>query len=172
MRELLLLRHAKSRWDAPATGDHDRDLASRGLDAAARMGVEIARRGWVPRLVLCSTARRARHTLELARAAWPQTPEIEHERALYLASPERMLQILATRPAAPERSMLVGHNPGMHQLARRLAVRGDAAILAELHEKFPTGALARLAFDVPDWSCLENGILLDFVRPRSLRHTD
>ena len=58
--------------------------------------------------------------LELARAAWPQTPEIEHERALYLASPERMLQILATRPAAPERSMLVGHNPGMHQLARNI----------------------------------------------------
>ena len=68
MRELLLLRHAKSSWDQPGMADHERDLDPRGLAAARRMGALLRERNLIPDLVLCSTARRTVHTWQLASA--------------------------------------------------------------------------------------------------------
>ena len=81
MRELIVLRHAKSSWDDIDKRDHDRQLASRGIEAAKRMGALILERGWVPDHIICSTAARTQQTLELARADWPTDAADRHDHA-------------------------------------------------------------------------------------------
>lgn len=170
MLELLLLRHAKSAWDQPFGDDHDRDLAPRGVKAARRIGRELAQRRLVPDLVLCSTATRARRTLDLVLPAFADAPPVRYLRSLYLAAPSRMLEIAQRQPPDVHRLMLVGHDPGMHGVAQRLAGSGDAADLAALTAKFPTGACVRLAFPVASWREIGEGAgrLMDFLRPREL----
>jgi phosphohistidine phosphatase len=170
MRELLLLRHAKSRWDEPGVADHDRDLAPRGVTAAGRMGALLREQGQVPDLVLCSTARRARRTWDLAAAAMGAAPPVQDDDRLYLASPERMIAVARERGGGSARLLLVGHDPGMHQLAVRLATAGDARLRAQLAAKFPTGGLAHLVLDLAGWAEFDHqtGELQGFWRPRGL----
>lgn len=168
MLELLLLRHAKSCWDGPAVDDHGRDLAPRGLKAASRMGALLGELELVPDLVVCSTARRAMHTWQLAAAALGVQPQLQQDGRLYLAAPERMIAVARERGADAGRLLLVGHNPGMHQMATRLAGSGEAALRALLTAKFPTAGLALLALDLAAWSEFDRqaGELRGFWRPR------
>lgn len=170
MLELLLLRHAKSSWDQPGVGDHERTLAPRGEAAAPRMGELLAARGLVPDRVLCSTATRARHTWTLAATALPAAPEPVLLEELYLASPGRMLRLIAEQAGDSRRLLLVGHNPGMHTLAAGLARTGEAAARQSLAAKLPTAGLVHLGFDLPAWAGIAAapGRLLGFWRPRDL----
>ena len=171
MRELWLLRHAKSAWDVPGLADHDRDLARRGIEAAGRIGRAMAERGLLPDLVLCSTAKRAVRTLELASAHWPEHPPIRHLASLYLASPARLLQIVRRQSEAVRRLLLVGHDPGFHRLAVHLVDPTDRDLPGSgLIEKFPTGALCRLGFETETWTAIGpgRGRLFAFLKPRTL----
>lgn len=160
-KRLLLLRHAKSSWDDPALADHARPLAPRGHKAAKLIGARLrADQTWVD-LVLCSSARRARETIDLV--APPGRIEIED--SLYGASAGELLQRVHDLPDDIGAAMLVGHNPAMHDLAVQLL--SDAG--EELIGKFPTGALATLTF-TGSWSALApRGAELDtFLKPREL----
>src|SRR3712207_852951 len=117
MLELLLLRHAKSRWDRPEDEDHERDLAPRGLEAAARIGRLIQEQNLIPELALCSTATRARRTWALAAAAIGWEIRTRYIRELYLAAPDEILGLIRQQEG-PKRLLLVGHNPGLHELAQ------------------------------------------------------
>lgn len=148
MKTLLLLRHAKSSWDDPVLADFDRPLAIRGRKAAPRMGRELERRGWRPDAVLVSTAKRTRQTWDLVAAELSAAPRPEFRGVLYDASAEQLLAELRQAPAAAKTLLLIGHNPGMEDLAQMLAGDGsDAQALERLREKFPTAALARLRFE-------------------------
>jgi len=177
MPELLLLRHAKSDWaksglNNRSLDDFDRPLAPRGRKAAPRMGRYLNNHGLQPDLVLCSSARRARETLDLLLTALASAPEISYLKTLYLAPPSRLLAVLRRQSPECGRILLIGHNPGLHNLALALArdpagrLKGAAA--QPLAEKFPTAALAR--FRVPDWPALGErpAMLAEFVRPRDL----
>ena len=170
MLELLLFRHAKSSWDRPGADDHDRDLAPRGEASAPRMGALIASESLLPDAVLCSTARRAVRTWQLAAAELEPAPPVAHLRELYLAAPGALLELVRRHGGPARRLMLVGHNPGLHAFALELAGAGDPDLRARLAEKYPTAALARLAFDVARWRDLapRSGTLLGFWRPRDL----
>jgi phosphohistidine phosphatase len=158
-KRLLLLRHAKSSWDDPGLADHDRPLAPRGRKAAALMASYLSEERIRPALVLCSTAVRARETLEGVGLS----DDVVFERELYGASAGELLERLGRVPDSVESAMLIGHNPGMHDLALMLGGTGD------VERKFPTGALATFAFD-GGWSGLGPGRaeLVDFVRPKQL----
>jgi phosphohistidine phosphatase len=166
-RRLYLLRHAKSSWKEQGLADHDRPLSRRGRRAAKAISRHLRQNRVVPELVLCSTARRARQTLEgiepaLGRGAVRVEPDI------YGAGPADLLALLHAI-APPVRSvMVIGHNPGLDQLALLLARHGSA--IQELEAKFPTGALATLAFRGPGWDALDRGTaeLIEFIRPRDL----
>lgn len=170
MRELLVLRHAKSSWDDIDAADHDRALSERGIKAAGKMGALVAERGWLPDRILCSTAKRTRETLALVRRPWPATPEIPlNELAtLYLATPSRLLEIVRRQPDEARRMMLVGHNPGVQTFVLRLAGHGDKKLRAAIETKFPTAALARLTFEIESWRELDwgGGTLADYHTPR------
>ena len=169
VKVLYLLRHAKSSWDDPALSDHKRPLAPRGRRAAARIAAHLDREGIRPALILCSSSRRTRQTLELVAAALPDVPA-KVEADLYGAGEASLLRRAHRLPDSADSVMLVGHNPGLQDLALALAGGGDAQALARLRAKMPTAALATLAAPLTRWRDLRQGgaELVAFVVPREL----
>ena len=167
MRRLHLLRHAKSSWDDPTLDDHERPLAPRGRKAAALIAGWARENDVRPELVVCSSAVRARETLERVISELGG-PEVRIDEALYGAGAEELLEHVRALPDEVEEAMLVGHNPGFGNLVLLLAEPGDLRERAE--EKVPTGALATLEADIARWSDLEPGgaRLVAFVLPREL----
>lgn len=171
MRQLLLLRHAKSSWDDPQLSDHARPINMRGRQAAASMAAEIKRLGLLPDIVLVSSARRTLQTLA-ALDPWPTPPRIEPMDALYLASKNDLLEVLRGVSPAANSLLLVGHNPGLHELALMLAgahSSGDDKRIQRLAAGYPSGALAEFSVALP-WSELgETGTRLTrFLLPSDL----
>jgi phosphohistidine phosphatase len=160
-KRLLLLRHAKSSWDDPAMADRDRPLASRGHTAAKRMGARLRTDQTPVDLVLCSSARRARETVDLVAPPG----KIEIEDGLYGASAGELLQRLRQVDDEVTSVMVVGHNPAMQELAVKLLPDADHETIG----KFPTGALATLNLS-GSWSSLAaaRAELVTFLRPREL----
>jgi len=168
MHTLYLLRHAKSSWSDPTLPDHERPLARRGRRDAKRIAKHLVRLGIEPELVLCSSAERTRETLELLRSALGATPKVRLEEELYAASSDELLERIRAVPEAVASLMLIGHNPGLHQLALVLASTG--AELDRLEAKFPTGALATLSLANTTWSQLSraDAVLAAYVVPKQL----
>ena len=175
MRRLMLLRHAKTETDAPSGQDHDRRLDDRGRSDAGEIGHFIARHPPFPELVLVSSAVRAQQTWNLVREAMQDrvpAPEVETLEELYGAEPTELLRIVRMASSSdPKRLMLVGHNPGMHELALMLAGDGDKASRKALEDNLPTSGLAVLDFDTDDWTdvAFRRGNLVRFVSPKLLR---
>lgn len=166
MRQLLLLRHAKSSWDDPRLPDHARPLNTRGRRSAEAVRGVLSGLGLRPDLVLVSSARRTLQTLA-ALEPWDGAPAVEPLDALYLAGADDLLSALRAGGREAGCVMLVGHNPGLHELALLLAGPGsDPAERARLEEAFPTASLAVLSVQAP-WSGLGagGGVLRQFVRP-------
>lgn len=167
-KELLLFRHAKSSRDDPDLDDFDRPLAARGVKDAPRMGRELVARGWIPQLALVSPAARTTETWKLASAGMNPPPRLRSPESLYLATSSRILSEIAKTAETVERLAVVGHNPGMEELARMLAgQRSDEAARRLVDDKFPTGALARFTFS-GEWKDLAAGgtALTHFLRPK------
>ena len=167
MKRLLLLRHAKSSWDDPELADHDRPLAPRGRRAAELIAQHLDAEGLGPELVLCSSARRTRETLARIAPEFDPRAAVEVEGGLYAASADELLERLRAVDDAVRSVLLIGHNPGLQDLAVDLAGGGDE--LDAMRRKFPTAALATLEFDGA-WRELEAGdaALVGFVTPKSL----
>jgi phosphohistidine phosphatase len=179
MRRLLLLRHAKTEHDAPSGRDQDRRLDERGRLDAAAIGTWVGKHPPLPDAVLVSTAVRARQTWEIARdamkdAAREQAPQphVEWLDEIYGAETAQLLRIVRMAAATdPARLMLVGHNPGMHELALMLAGDGDAAARKSLEDNLPTAGLAILDFAIDDWNevAFRRGKLVRFTSPKLLK---
>lgn len=166
MRTLWLLRHAKSSWDDPALPDHDRPLAPRGERAVSRLARHVAQERIRPRLVLCSSAERARATLAPLATALGD-PTVEVEPALYAAPVERLLARARALPGEVDDVLVVGHDPGLHDLATLLA--RPSALAEQVARKLPTGGLVTLRLDC-DWDELgpASADVAAFVVPREL----
>lgn len=166
MRTLLLLRHAKSDWEAPSGGDHERPLNRRGRKAAALVGVFLARAGAVPDLVLTSSAVRARTTVERAAESgrWPS--KIEIAPALYEATPEAVLAEVRRQPDEAQTLLLAGHEPTWSALVSLLIGGGEI--------RLPTAAVAAIEFDTDAWESVGpgKGRLLWLVVPRLLENLE
>lgn len=170
MKRLFLLRHAKSSWANRAQADRDRPLNARGRAAAPLIGAYLRADQPPPDSVLCSPAVRARETLELVlgEACW--TPTIAYDPELYPGEPDRVLGRIRNVADAVQNLLMVGHNPGWHEMALGLAGSGDAADLRRLREKFPTAGLAILSFPDRIWKTVGpgQGTLTAFVTPKDL----
>ena len=154
VRNLILLRHAKSDWSNPALADHDRPLARRGRKAALRIAADLARWAPVPDIILCSTSRR---TVETADLVAPDGVRRELLHSLYHAGPGAILETLKHLPGSVRTAMIIGHNPGMEDLVTSLA--GDLP-----WDRFPTCAYGLFGMNA-DWSFVR---CLRLVRPRDL----
>ncbi len=169
MKRIYLLRHAKSSWKNEDLPDHDRPLAGRGRSAAKAIARHMRAKAIEPELVLCSTALRVRQTLERIEPALGRR-SVRVEAELYGAGAHALLERLRAIPDTVSSVMIIGHNPGVQQLVLDLARPGPH--VAAVRVKFPTAALATLAFDGARWAELDAGgaELVAFVRPRDLRH--
>jgi phosphohistidine phosphatase len=169
VRRLWLLRHAKSSWDDPDLPDRLRPLAPRGVRAAGAMARHLRAAAVAPDLVLCSPARRAVQTWEGVAAGVPPDTAVEIDEAIYHADADELFDRLRDVRSRIRSVLLVGHNPGLQDLAVDLVGSGDVGLRERLLTKFPTGALATI--DVPgDWHDLTWGAasVLALVVPREL----
>jgi len=176
MRRLLLLRHAKTESDAPSGNDWDRRLDARGNADAAEIGRWLAGKpALLPDLALVSTAVRARATWDIVQqsiaAAAPHARAV-HLPDLYGAEPAQLLAIIHAAAADdPKRLLMVGHNPGFHEIALGLIGGGDAAGRKALDDNMPTSGLAVIDFGVDSWDAVSfrSGQLAQFVSPKLLK---
>jgi len=155
LRQLLLLRHAKSAWDDPGLSDHSRPLNARGRAAAGAMRQAMLGLALSPDVVLVSSARRTLQTLE-ALEPWEETPLIEPMDALYLATAPELLKILNGVAETARSVMVIGHNPGLHELAAVCAGRSHGGAYERLMNAFPTTAAAVFRKDADGGWTLED----------------
>ncbi|KFC67120.1 Phosphoglycerate/bisphosphoglycerate mutase [Bosea sp. LC85] len=169
MLRLLLLRHAKSSWSTGLT-DRERPLAVRGREAAPAMGRYLAEEMLLPDLVLVSPARRTVETWELVGPMLPERPGSHLEPRIYESKPERLLQVVQDTEANVRTLLMIGHNPGLEELAAKLIGHGDRYAAARMAQKYPTCGLVVLDFAVEDWRDVapRGGRLDRFVTPASL----
>jgi phosphohistidine phosphatase len=169
-RRLLLLRHAKSAW--PDVADHERPLARRGRRDAPAAGRWLRESDCLPDRVVCSTARRARETWQLAAAELRAAPQARFDQRVYEATAGQLLDLAHLTPPGTRTLLIVGHDPAIRELTLALASTeaDDAGTLERVRLKFPTAAIAVLAF-AGSWPKLAPGQarLADFVVPRGLK---
>ena len=166
-RRLLLLRHAKSAY--PGVADHDRPLAGRGRRDAPAAGRWLRGTGCVPDYVVCSTARRARETWQLAAAQLPADPLVRFDDRVYGATTGQLLDLAREAPGEAQTLLVVGHDPAIQELALTLSAgqADDQGLLERMATKFPTASVAVLAVD-GGWPELgpANARLVRFAVPR------
>jgi phosphohistidine phosphatase len=168
VKRLLLLRHAKSSWSDQAMDDHERPLTSRGRKAADRIGEYLRSNELLPDLVLCSSAVRARETLGRILPFLGSDLTVRVEDELYGASVDQLLARLREVPPDVGSTMMVGHNPGIEELAR--TALDPARSRAPLDAGIPTAGLAAIDFRVRAWTRVGpgSGTLAAFVTPGEL----
>jgi len=162
MKTLLVLRHAKSSWNDPDVADHERPLNKRGRRDAPRMGRLLEELDLVPEIVLCSTATRARATVELVLEAGAYGGDVVYDESLYHADPATVIAALGDIPDGVERALIVGHNPGHEALLVRLT---------GVFETMPTAALAQIDLPIEHWADLDDLVdarLVHVWRPKEL----
>ncbi|MFI6934262.1 SixA phosphatase family protein [Streptomyces sp. NPDC050287] len=167
LRHLVVLRHAKSAWPS-GVPDHERPLAPRGRRDAPAAGRALAEADLLPDLAVCSTAVRARQTWELASGQWGTPPPVRFAAEVYAADVPELLDVVHAVPAEVDTLLLVGHNPGLEELVLDLAGDGLDDALEEVRLKFPTSAIAVLAWRGTDWPDLTPGtaLLTGVIVPR------
>ena len=171
MRRLLLLRHAKTERDSPSGLDRDRRLDARGREDAPVIGDYMREHKLVPDLALVSPATRTRQTFELLAPALAAEVEADFIGDLYGADAREVLQIVRAADADAKSILVIGHNPGLHELSLLLIGKAKAEDREELDENLPTSGLVVFKFTVDDWSdvAVRHGTLERFVSPRRLR---
>lgn len=170
MKTLTLLRHAKSSWADPGARDFDRPLNQRGRDAAQAIGREMRAMRLAFDAIITSPAARAVETLVEAGKSYGGSLTAREDERVYLAPPSLLLKIVAETDDSIDRLLLVGHNPGFELLAALLTDGDESSLRADMSEKYPTGALAEIAFPVDHWKDVApgQGQLVRFIRPRDL----
>jgi phosphohistidine phosphatase len=169
MRRLLLLRHAKAERPRPGAEDPDRVLAPRGREDAPKLGAFMVRHALVPERVIVSTAKRARETWDLVASAIAKRPPVVFDERIYEAASQAILKVVKECEPKVHTLLVVGHNPGLHELAALLIASGNLEARQRLNEKFPTAGLVVIDFALDEWARLHAhaGRLDHFVSPRS-----
>jgi phosphohistidine phosphatase len=155
---LLVMRHAKSDWNADYGPDHERPLNDRGVKSARVMGEVLAKDGLIPLLVISSTAVRARRTAELAIESGGWDTSLILEPGLYGTGPDTAMEVAGRAPSV-ERLMLVGHQPSWSKLVQ--ALTGELADMK-------TATVAVVDLPGCDWGQLapNRGTLVEVIQPR------
>jgi len=177
MHQLILLRHAKAARESADRSDHDRPLTPDGRMAAAAMGAAMRGIGLTPDVILVSSSLRTQETLD-ALEPWEDRPNIEPSAALYMASYLQIRDMLRELPETVRSVLVIGHNPGIHELAQWLAGGGGAANgkagpvtpeLARLADAYPTAALTEFLIATA-WRKIgpAGAVLQRFIQPADL----
>ena len=146
-KNLIILRHAQAKNASISEHDHNRSLTLNGREEAMEMGEILAGRGLRPDYVLCSTATRTRETMAEVQHSFSQWPSVSYSQKIYNATESDLLQQLYLMEDDIANLLIVGHNPGLYQLALALAKDGDKQMHNNLQMDFPTCALVVINFE-------------------------
>ncbi len=173
MRRLILFRHAKAERSEPGMEDRARALVERGRRDAATIGAYMSAHALVPDRVIISPAARTQETWKIAANAFRPTPGAATADQLYDATPLAIFAVIKQTPAAAHTLLVIGHNPGLHELALMLVASGDIDARERLGERLPTAGLVIVDFALDAWSKLhpQSGRLERFVGPKWLEAT-
>lgn len=166
MKELLLMRHAKSDWANENISDHDRPINKRGQADAPMMGEFIKNQNLLPDVLFVSSAKRAQQTSQL----WTQGSGFDGttitRREFYLSSASQYINQIAEYTGEANRIMVIGHNPVMEQLTSVLIGKMD-----DVHITFPTSCMVLLELPISSWDQLSPGlgILKWMMTPKMLK---
>jgi phosphohistidine phosphatase len=153
MKSLFIVRHAKSSWKDPRLMDHQRPLNKRGKKAGHKMGKRMKKKGIRPDAIVTSDARRAMDTAELlAQAMELPSDIIRLNPELYHAPPDGILDIIHHLPAGWSQVMVVGHNPGLTELANWF--------YPQYIENIPTAGIVELRFGIDSWRFINRNQLI------------
>lgn len=166
MKQLTVVRHAKSSWKYPDLADHDRPLNKRGERDAPTMGDRLAARGYRPELVISSSANRALSTaMAIADAVGYPPDEIVVEDRLYGIDVKRLIKLVRQVEDTVEKVMVFGHNPTMTQIIGHLS--------SESLDNLPTCGVAQFAFGFDTWTRLgeelATEVFIDYPKKRNGR---
>lgn len=166
MKTLFLLRHASALSSGEEGGDKERKLAPQGEADARALGRAMAHKDYRPDYVLCSSAARTRQTLECALEA-PGDVQSDFQDVLYNGSAGDLLYAIRQGGGAADSLLVVGHNPGIHELAALLTGSGPQSLAARLAGGYRPGTLSVLKCDIESWDALQEGKneLADFLEP-------
>ena len=159
----MLVRHAKSSWDDTSLADFDRPLNKRGLKNAPEMGKRLAKTKYTPELIVSSPALRAISTAKIIaeKIDYPEK-RIKQEPAIYEASLNSLISLIASFDDEFTSIMMVGHNPGFTYLCNFLS---DADI-----DNLPTCSMAHIQLDIGVWANVkkQSGVLAEYDYPKKL----
>lgn len=164
MKRLTLVRHGNADWKDSSIADFERALNRRGSSEAASTARRLLEQHLVAELVLVSPAVRTMQTAQVfAQELDLSAQKIKRDDRLYLAAPEDILLVIQETGARIEHLMVIGHNPGISELARQLT---GASTLGD----FPTGAAFTMTLDAGNWSGLTagKGKQISFDLPKGL----
>jgi phosphohistidine phosphatase len=168
MRRLILLRHSTAEKAGAGESDRDRVLSAKGHSDAAMVGSYFANHSFRPDHVLVSPAARTRETWHQVAAALRAPPEAKFDERIYNAASQTLFSVAAKAPDEAHALLILGHNPGLHELAVMLTATGDIDIRERLRENFPTSGIAIIDFAFDSWAKLHPraGRLEQFVSPK------
>jgi phosphohistidine phosphatase len=170
MTILTILRHAKSSWDDSRLADFDRPLNDRGRKAAKRVGRELKKRRIRIDRIIASPAVRVRETLRELAEGYGDTRDVQFERRIYEASAAVLFDLVRSIPNAAHAPLLVGHNPGLHELVLTLTADDDQDLRRRVMSKFPTAAVAVIELPAVRWADVAPGTgrIVELILPREL----
>ncbi|MBI9051445.1 MAG: histidine phosphatase family protein [Anaerolineaceae bacterium] len=160
MKEIILMRHAKSSWKDAEIKDFDRPLNKRGKKDAPKMGKILLEKDIIPDRIFSSSAKRARLTAEAVAKSISYADDVIYMEELYLAEPETILNVLKNQADEFNRIMFVGHNPGMEWFLQMMC--GEVVSL-------PTATVAHIRIPIDHWGDLDEeveGDLLNRWKPK------
>ena len=170
MKQLAILRHAKSDWGNPGQTDFERPLNKRGRKAAKKVGRVLREQGLTFDAIVSSPATRAKETVERFAIGYESLPRLHFEPAIYLSSTGTLIGIINGLPEDAETVMIVGHNPGFHDIVLRMTKENGNGLREKVGANYPTGAFALIDFAVERWADVEpaSGEIRQVIFPREL----
>jgi len=170
MKQLAIFRHAKSDWGNPGQTDFERPLNKRGRKAAKKVGRELRSRGLTFDQIVSSPATRARETVDRFALGYEAMPEVRLEPSLYMCSTGTLISVINCLPDDAGTVMIVGHNPGFHDIVLRMTKPDGNGLRAKVGANYPTGAFALIDFAVNRWADVEpsSGEIRQVIFPREL----
>jgi len=146
MKRLTLVRHAKAEGKGPHSRDFERALTRRGHEEAEALAQRLLEHALIPDLLIASPAQRTKQTAEiLALKLGLAADRLQHEKRLYLADSQDLLRVVQSAAPKAQHLMIVGHNPGLSELATFLTS-------GALPDELATGEACSMTFMVQAWS--------------------
>jgi len=153
LKNLFLIRHAKSDWDADFDNDHGRPLSDRGKKNAKALSKFLSERDFSPAIAYVSDSRRTIQTHKILSAYKSLSGKTIFTEKIYEASLEEILSIIRNTNEKYDSILLVGHNPGLETFVNYLLGNKTGSVFA----KFSTSAFASFDCEIETWNELKEG---------------